>query len=62
MNLGFGELVVIFGIILLLFGARRLPEIGRSLGEAIKAFQDSMRGKPKERENDRTPDSGERRE
>ena len=54
MNLGFGELVVIFGIILLLFGARRLPEIGRSLGEAIKQFQDAMRGKPKDQDKDQT--------
>ena len=55
MNLGFGELVVIFGIILLLFGARRLPEIGRSLGEAIKQFQDAVRGKPKDQDKDQPP-------
>lgn len=61
MNFGFGELVVIFGIILLLFGARRLPEIGRSLGEAIKQFQDSVRGKPKDRDSDHTSEGEERR-
>ena len=52
MNLGFGELVVIFAIILLLFGARRLPEIGRSMGEAIKQFQDAVKGKPKDDDKD----------
>ena len=43
MNIGWGELVVIFAIVLLLVGARRLPDIGRSLGQAIKEFQDAMR-------------------
>lgn len=44
MQLGWGELLVIFGIVLLLVGARRLPEVGRSLGQAIKEFQAAMRG------------------
>ena len=44
MNIGWGELVVIFAIVLLLLGARRLPEIGRSLGEAIREFQRATRG------------------
>jgi len=43
MNLGWGELVVVLGIVLLIVGARRLPEIGRSLGQAIKEFQDAMK-------------------
>jgi sec-independent protein translocase protein TatA len=45
MNIGWGELVVIFAIVLLLVGARRLPEIGRSLGEAIREFQRALRRK-----------------
>lgn len=36
---GMGELVVILLIILLLFGASRLPEIARSLGKSIKEFK-----------------------
>ena len=48
MNIGWGELVVIFAIILLIVGARRLPEIGRSLGDAIREFQQAMRGKSNE--------------
>jgi sec-independent protein translocase protein TatA len=44
MNLGWGELIAILAIVLLLVGARRLPELGRSLGQAIKEFQESMRG------------------
>lgn len=38
-NLGMGELIVILLIVLLLFGASRLPEIARSLGKAIKEFK-----------------------
>ena len=45
MRLGWGELVVIFAIIVLLIGARRLPELGRSLGRAIREFQKALRGK-----------------
>lgn len=48
MNIGWGELVVIFAIVLLLLGARRLPEIGRSLGAAIREFQRAMRGGPRD--------------
>ena len=36
---GGGELIIIFVIILLLFGAKRLPELARSLGQAKKEFQ-----------------------
>ena len=45
MNLGFGELLVILVIVLLIVGARRLPEIGRSLGEAVREFQRAVSGK-----------------
>lgn len=38
-NIGFPELLVIFLIILLLFGAARLPEIARSLGRSIHEFK-----------------------
>ena len=43
-NLGFGELVVIFGIVLLVVGAKRLPEVGRSLGTAVREFQRALKG------------------
>ena len=36
---GMGELVVIFLIVLVLFGASRLPEIARALGKSIKEFK-----------------------
>ena len=46
MHIGWGELIVILVIVALLMGGKRLPELGRSLGEAIRAFQKAVRGKP----------------
>ena len=42
-GLGMWELLLIFFIILLFFGARRLPEIGSSLGKGIREFKDSVK-------------------
>lgn len=47
-NIGIPELIIILVIILLLFGASRLPEIGRGLGKGIKNFKESTRDEPKE--------------
>ncbi len=38
-GIGMSELIVIMLIILLLFGAKRLPEIGNSLGKGIREFK-----------------------
>lgn len=42
-GLGIWELVLIFGIVLMLFGARRLPDIAAGLGGAVGAFKKSLR-------------------
>jgi sec-independent protein translocase protein TatA len=39
-----GEHIVILTIILLIFGPKRLPELGNTLGKALKNFKDSMNG------------------
>jgi sec-independent protein translocase protein TatA len=43
---GFGvtELIIILAIILVIFGARRLPEIGSGLGKGIKNLKSSLKG------------------
>ena len=38
-NIGFPELVIIFVVALLVFGPKRLPELGRSLGRGIAEFR-----------------------
>jgi sec-independent protein translocase protein TatA len=47
-GIGIPELLLIFGILLLLFGARKLPEIGRGLGEGIRSFKSSLSGESEE--------------
>ena len=42
--LGIWELLAILAIILLIFGAKRLPEIGSSLGRGIRTFKSSVTG------------------
>ena len=53
-GLSFQELLVILAILVVLFGARRIPEIARGLGEGIRGFRSSLKGdgetEPKEKE------------
>lgn len=46
-NIGTGEIVLLLLVALLLFGAKRLPEIGRSLGSGMREFKDSVTGASK---------------
>jgi sec-independent protein translocase protein TatA len=39
MKLGFMEIAIIVGLLLLLFGPSRLPNLGRSIGESIRGFK-----------------------
>ena len=41
-NLGLTEMAIVFVIALIVFGPRRLPEIGRSLGSAMREFRRSL--------------------
>ena len=60
---GLWELLAILAIILLIFGARRLPEIGASLGKGIRTFKTAITGEDEKesQENAATPNSGEER-
>ena len=50
-RIGWGELIVLLVIVLLLFGPKRLPELAKSLGESIKGFKQGLR-EPEESEED----------
>jgi sec-independent protein translocase protein TatA len=41
-NLGPTELIIILGILMLLFGATRLPKLARSLGQSSREFKEGM--------------------
>ena len=43
-GLGFGELVLIFAVLLLLFGAKRLPELASGMGRGIRDFKRAVNG------------------
>ena len=43
MRLGFPELMVILFIVLLIFGANRLPDLAKGMGKSIKNFKDAVR-------------------
>ncbi len=46
-RIGFGEILLIALVILVLFGAQRLPEIGAALGKAIREFNLALKGETK---------------
>ncbi len=44
-GIGTTELLIVLGIVLVLFGARRLPELGSGVGKAIRNFKSGISGK-----------------
>lgn len=42
-GMGMPELLCVLAVMLLLFGAKRLPDVGRSLGRAISSFKEGLR-------------------
>ncbi len=44
-GIGTTELLILLGIVVVIFGARRLPELGSGLGKAIKNFKAGVSGK-----------------
>ncbi|HEY7595510.1 MAG TPA: Sec-independent protein translocase subunit TatA [Actinophytocola sp.] len=54
--MGVPELLIIAGVIVLLFGARKLPEMARSLGKSAKAFKEETKGlRGEDKDKDDTP-------
>ena len=43
-NLGGGEIILILALVLILFGAKKLPELAKALGTGIKEFKNATRG------------------
>ena len=51
-NIGPVEIIIVLVIVLLIFGPKRLPDLGRSLGRGMREFKDSVTGK--DDDDDRT--------
>jgi len=51
--LGIPELAIIVVVILLIFGAKRLPEIGTSMGKGIRTFKTALMGEEEKEEAER---------
>jgi sec-independent protein translocase protein TatA len=61
MNLGMTELIIVFAIILVLFGGKKLPGLGKALGDSIRGFKSGISGedeKPPERQAQLPNDAG----
>lgn len=56
-SIGFPELVLIFIIVLLIFGGKKLPELARGLGEGIRNFRESLHGPSQDDPNAKKKDS-----
>lgn len=56
-GLGIWELVIILLIVLLVFGAGKLPELGKGLGKAIKGFKESVKEEQKDIEESKKIDA-----
>ena len=50
--IGFPELIVLLIVLLLIFGPKRLPELGRSMGKGIREFRGSISGKDDDEDDD----------
>jgi sec-independent protein translocase protein TatA len=55
-NIGPTELIIVLVIVLLIFGPKRLPGLGRQLGSGMREFKDSITGKGGRDDDDREQD------
>jgi sec-independent protein translocase protein TatA len=56
-GLGGTELIIILFVILLLFGAKKIPELARGMGKGIREFKDASREIKREIESESTTDA-----
>jgi len=53
MGIGWSEILPILAVLFLIFGAKKLPELGKGLGDAIRNFKEAVSGE-KDKESDKT--------
>ncbi|KIL46794.1 hypothetical protein KP78_19120 [Jeotgalibacillus soli] len=52
MNLGFGEILIILVVALLVFGPKKLPQLGRAAGQTLHEFKKGMKNVMNDEEDD----------
>lgn len=58
MNLGVGEIALLLVLALVLFGAKRLPQVGRAAGDAIREFKAALYGRNRREDEPNGEESG----
>jgi sec-independent protein translocase protein TatA len=53
------EIIIILVIVLIVFGPKRLPDLGRSLGRGMREFKDSVTGKDRDELSEGSPEKSE---
>jgi sec-independent protein translocase protein TatA len=48
-NIGFGEILILVLILILLFGGKRIPELAKGLGKGIRSFKKALKGEEEEK-------------
>ena len=54
-SLGVPELLIILLIVLIIFGASKLPQLGKGLGQGLRNFKDSVKSEEQPAEKNKTP-------
>jgi sec-independent protein translocase protein TatA len=60
-SIGPTELLIVLGIVLLIFGPKRLPGLGKQLGTSMREFKDSVSGSTRDDEDDEPDTTSDRR-
>jgi sec-independent protein translocase protein TatA len=60
-NIGPMELVIVLVVVLLIFGPKRLPGLGKQLGTGMREFKESISGKDRDDDDDKDDDRADRR-
>lgn len=53
MNIGYTELLIVLAVALILFGAKRIPELAKALGQSVNAFKSGLKDEEKKPEGEK---------
>ncbi len=52
-NIGFGEILILVFILVLLFGGKRIPELAKGIGKGIRSFKKALKGEEEEEKSNK---------